>query len=71
MLKTPENISQLVEADFKIINHLLEERGHEYSLAYIRMVCKGKRHNENIKNMAEKYLEIQTEANSKLIRLIS
>jgi len=56
MTKPLINTHDLVESDFRKIQKLLiEKQGKEYTLDYIRKVCKGKRNNQSIKNLATKY----------------
>lgn len=72
MLKTYENTSDLVESDFKQIRELIIKKfNKEYTLDYIRKVCKGKRSNAIIKNMAEGYLKLKGEEIAKLEKLAS
>ena len=62
MSKSPLNTHDLVEADFrKIQKILLEKHGKEYTLDYIRKVCKSKRNNINIIDIAEQYLKVLRE----------
>ncbi len=70
MSKSPENTHDLVESDFrKIQKLLLQKHGTEYTLDYIRKVCKGHRNNADIKNMATKYSKLLTELKSKIDKL--
>lgn len=70
MPKTPENIHELVESDFREIQKiLLKKIGKEYTVGYIRKVCKGHRNNTNIIAMAEDYLEVIREMKLKIDRL--
>lgn len=70
MLKPPVNTHDLVESDFRKIQKLLfEKHGKEYTLDYIRKVCKEKRNNEVIKEMAEQYVQIVQEMESKIDKL--
>ena len=56
MPKSPVNTLELAESDFRKIQKLLSDKYEKnYSLDYIRKVCKGKRNNDTIKEMAEKY----------------
>ncbi len=62
MSKSPLNTTNLVEADFRKIQKLiLEKHGKEYTLDYIRKVCKGKRNNVDIQGLAERYLTVLKE----------
>ena len=70
MPKRPLSTNQLVESDFRIIQKLVREKvGKEYSLDYIRKVCKKKRKNEAITLMAEKYVKVIREMESKIENL--
>lgn len=70
MSKSSENTHDLVESDFrKIQKLLLQKYGTEYTLDYIRKVCKGHRNNTDIKNMATKYSKLLTELKSKIDKL--
>lgn len=70
MPKTLVNTHDLVESDFREIQKLIFKKfGTEYTLGYIRKVCKDKRHNTNIKAMAEGYLKVQIEMKCKINEL--
>ena len=70
MPKSLVNIHDLVESDFREIQKLIAHKyGREYTLGYIRKVCKGKRHNTNIKIMAQDYLKVKMEMKSKIDQL--
>ncbi|MEQ9402904.1 MAG: hypothetical protein RIM99_04910 [Cyclobacteriaceae bacterium] len=70
MPKTEVNIHDLRETDFRDIQKLLLKKyGKEYTTGYIRKVCKGNRHNTNIKAMAEGYLNVRMEMKSKIEKL--
>ena len=70
MSKSPLNTHDLVEADFrKIQKLLLEKYGKEYTLGYIRKVCKGHRNNIEIKKMAAQYLNILKEMERRINKL--
>lgn len=70
MLKTKVNTHELVASDFREIQKLLLQKyGHEYSLDYIRKVCKGKRNNRDIKKMAIQYTVVVMEMKQKLDEL--
>ena len=67
MPKTLVIIPELVESDFREIQKLLIRKfGIEYTVGYIRKVCKGKRHNTTIIAMAEDFLKIKKEMQSKI-----
>ena len=62
MSKSPVNTHDLVEADFrKIQKILLEKHGKEFTLDYIRKVCKSKRNNDEIMDIAKQYLMVLEE----------
>ena len=70
MRKSVEKPEELVEADFKEIQKLIERKhGKEYTLSYIRKVCKGKRNSNIIIEMAEKYILILRELEIKIDNL--
>ncbi len=70
MPKTLVNIHDLVESDFREIQKLvLRKHGTDYTVGYIRKVCKGLRHNTSITAMANDYLEVRREMKSKIDRL--
>lgn len=70
MPKPEVNTHDLVESDFRRIQHLLEEKsGLKYTLDYIRKVCKGKRNNAAIKSMACRYAELILDMKSKIDKL--
>lgn len=70
MAKRRLTTDQLVEADFRQIQKLMvKKHGKEFTLDYIRKVCKGKRTNDNILNMAKKYQQLSTEMKSKIDHL--
>lgn len=72
MPKTLENTHDLVQADFREIQNLLTERYEkEFTVEYIRKVCKGKRTNSEILSMALKYVELLNEQKSKMKKLAS
>ena len=57
MSKSPQYIDELVEAHFRQIQKILRENYHvDYSIDYIRKVCKGKRNNFDIYRISRKYL---------------
>ncbi|MEO9485769.1 MAG: hypothetical protein ABJG47_20095 [Ekhidna sp.] len=63
-------VNDLVESDFRKIQQLLHEKnGTEYTLDYIRKVCKGKRNNTDIKEMATKYAQLILEMKTKIDKL--
>ncbi len=66
------NTHDLVEADFRKIQKLLvKKHRREYTLDYIRKVCKGKRNNDFIYELAEKYVEILNEMEKKINLLVN
>ncbi|WP_436515209.1 hypothetical protein [Ekhidna sp. To15] len=70
MLKSYVNTHDLVESDFRKIQELLDQKyGTEYTLDYIRKVCKGHRNNADIKNMAIKYSKLLNKMKSKIDKL--
>ncbi len=70
MLKTLVNIHDLVESDFREIQKLISKKfGKEYTVGYIRKVCKGLRHNTKIIAMSKDYLEVRKEMRSKIDKL--
>lgn len=70
MSKSPLNTTDLVEADFRKIQRLiLEKHGKEFTLDYIRKVCKGKRNNIDIKDLAEQYLKVLKEMENRFDNL--
>ncbi|MEO9870262.1 hypothetical protein [Ekhidna sp.] len=70
MSKTQVNTHELVESDFRKIQKLLMKKfGTEYTLDYIRKVCKGKRNNPDIKKMAEEYSKLLHEMTTKIDQL--
>lgn len=70
MSKSAVNTHDLVASDFRKIQQLLfRKHGNEYSLDYIRKVCKGHRNNTDIKTMATKYSKLLTEMKSKIDNL--
>lgn len=67
MSKSPLNTYDLVEGDFRKIQRLIKEKhGKEYTLDYIRKVCKGKRNNPEIKQLAEQYIIVLEEMENRL-----
>lgn len=63
-------VTELVQADFRKLQQLIADKtGKAYTLDYIRKVCKGKRNNPVIKEMAEQYTRIVWEMNNKLNNL--
>ena len=72
MSKRLVNTHDLVESDFRKIQKLLmEKNGKEYTLDYIRKVCKGKRNNDAIKDMAQQYVLLVEELENRMDRLSS
>ncbi|MEP1034846.1 hypothetical protein [Ekhidna sp.] len=70
MSKSLVNTHDLVESDFRKIQQLLYQKyGTEYTLDYIRKVCKDKRNNIDIKTMATKYSKLMNEMKSKIDKL--
>ncbi|GAB4251288.1 MAG: hypothetical protein Tsb0034_30310 [Ekhidna sp.] len=70
MSKPLVNTHDLVESDFrKIQKLLLEKHGKEYTLDYIRKVCKQKRNNEMIRQLAEQYMSLLKELENKIEKL--
>lgn len=70
MSKSEVNTHALVESDFRKIQQLLRQKcGTEYTLDYIRKVCKGQRNNKDIKIMATKYSKLMNEMKSKIDKL--
>ena len=70
MRKSVEKPEELVEADFKEIQKLIETKyGKEYTLSYIRKVCKGNRNNHSIIEIAEKYILLLKELEIKIENL--
>lgn len=70
MSKSAVNTHDLVESDFRKIKQLLHQKyGTEYTLDYIRKVCKGHRNNADIKSMATKYSKLMNEMKSKIDKL--
>lgn len=70
MSKSDVNTHDLVESDFRKIQQLLSEKyGSEYTIDYIRKVCKGHRNNADIKNMATKYSKLINKMKSKIDKL--
>ncbi len=70
MSKLDVNTRDLVESDFrKIRNLLLKKYGTEYTLDYIRKVCKGHRNNSDIKEMSIQYARLLQEMKSKIEQL--
>jgi hypothetical protein len=59
-------LQTLVEADFREIQKLLRPT-KEYTVEYIRKVCKGKRSNAAITEMAEKYSVLAEKYRQRLI----
>ncbi len=71
MLNLPLSTHALVESDFRRIQRLLlKKQGKEYTLDYIRKVCKGKRNNIQIKTVAEQYLLVLKEMETRMNSLI-
>ena len=70
MSKSVVNTHDLVASDFRKIQQLLlKKNGNEYTLDYIRKVCKGHRNNADIKDMATKYSKLIIEMKSKIDKL--
>ena len=70
MRKSVEKPEELVEADFKELQKLIERKhGKEYTLSYIRKVCKGSRNNDHIIEIAEKYILLLKELEIKIDNL--
>lgn len=70
MSKRSLNTTDLVESDFRKIRKLLKEKYlSDYSLDYIRKVCKGKRNNTIIQQMAEQYVRLLNELERKIEKL--
>ncbi len=70
MSKSIEKVYDLVEADFREIQSLISQKyGKEFTVGYIRKVCKGKRHNTTIMTMAKNYLRVRKEMKLKIDRL--
>lgn len=70
MRKTTEKPEDLVEGDFKEIQKLIDKKyRREYTLSYIRKVCKGKRTNKVIIEMAGKYILLLKELETKIENL--
>lgn len=70
MSKSFVNTHDLVESDFRNIQNLLFQKyGTEYSLDYIRKVCKGHRNNPDIKEMSLQYAALLQEMKSKIDQL--
>lgn len=70
MSKSSVNTLDLVESDFRNIQKLLfQKHGTEYTLDYIRKVCKGHRNNEDIKEMATNYSKLIIEMKLKIDQL--
>jgi len=62
MLKRWQYIDELIESDFRKIQEILRIKyGKAFSLDYIRKVCKGKRHNKQIRNLARQYIKVLNE----------
>ena len=69
-MKSKEKPEDLVEADFKEIQKLIDKKYRkEYTLSYIRKVCKGKRNNVIIIDMAEKSILLLKEMKIKIDKL--
>jgi hypothetical protein len=70
MPKTLVNIHDLVESDFREVQRLIKKKyGVNYTVGYIRKVCKGHRKNTNIIAMSEDYLKVRKEMKSKIDQL--
>lgn len=70
MSKRSLNTTDLVESDFRKIRKLLKKKYRsDYSLDYIRKVCKGKRNNTIIQQMAEQYVQLLNELERKIEKL--
>ena len=60
----------LSESDFRKISNLLKKRhGLEFTLDYIRKVCKGKRKNDQIMELAERYVILLNELEERIKQL--
>jgi len=60
----------LSESDFRKIGNLLKKRhGLEYTPDYIRKVCKGKRKNDQIMELAERYVILLNELEERIKQL--
>ena len=60
----------LSESDFRKIANLLKKRhGLEFTLDYIRKVCKGKRKNDQIMELAERYVILLNELEERIKQL--
>ena len=70
MPKSPDNIHDLNEADFREIQKLLIKKYQRaYTVGYVRKVCKALRNNTTIEAMAEEYLKVKQEMHKKIERL--
>ena len=70
MSKALVNTHDLVESDFRKIQKLLiEKHGKEYTLDYIRKVCKGNRNNQLILSIAKRYCQLLLELEKKIDKL--
>ncbi len=70
MSKSVVNTRDLVASDFRKIKQLLlQKNGTAFTLDYIRKVCKGKRNNADIKDMATKYSKLIKEMKAKIDKL--
>ena len=64
------NTHDLVESDFRKIAKLLKKRHRlEFTPDYIRKVCKGKRNNKVIMDLAEQYALILDEMEHRINQL--
>lgn len=58
-----QHIQDLVAADFREIRSLIKANHQkQYTLDYIRKVCKGKRNNQLILRIAQQYIQYMNEA---------
>lgn len=70
MSKSQVNAIDLVESDFRKIRKLLSDKYKKtYTVDYIRKVCKGKRNNSIILEIADQYVALLNELEDKIENL--